>query len=123
MKGIHVCVCLLLFEDMRDFAKSFYKSNRWQRMREYIYKRDRGLCQDCLKNGVIKQAEEVHHIIPLTPNNIDDASIALGESNLVSLCRECHHLRHKGVYKNKKKKWKNKSSRFIVDENGNVLTT
>ena len=113
MKGMHASVCLLFWnKQMRDFAKSFYKSKRWQAMRDYIIKRDRGLCQDCLEHGIVMQAEEVHHIIPLNESNINDASIALGESNLVSLCRECHQKRHR-----------RKEKRYRVDADGHVMTT
>ena len=51
---------------MRDFAKQFYKSKTWQKVRDQVWKRDRGLCQWCLEKGIIKQGEEVHHIIELT---------------------------------------------------------
>ena len=78
-------------------------------MRDYIYKRDKGLCVDCLTNGMITSAEEVHHIKPITQNNINDISITLNESNLISLCRECHQKRHR-----------RKNRRYTVDELGRV---
>lgn len=95
---------------MKSYASKFYKSLKWQNMRDNIIKRDKGLCVDCLKNGMITTAEEVHHIIPITESNINDPSITLNPDNLVSLCRECHKARHN-----------NKSSkRFFVDEFGRV---
>ena len=36
------------------------------------------------------RAQEVHHKIELTPNNISDPTIALNPDNLVSLCHDCH---------------------------------
>lgn len=36
------------------------------------------------------RAEEVHHVIELTPDNINDISIALNPDNLISLCHDCH---------------------------------
>lgn len=78
-------------------------------MRDYIFKRDTGLCQDCLKQGMITSAEEVHHIIPIDTDNIKDESITLNENNLVSLCRECHKARHTG-----------RKRRFQIDEYGRV---
>ena len=74
---------------MRAFAKDFYLSTAWRRMREYIFKRDMGLCVRCGKPGEI-----VHHKIHLSPENINDLSIALGEENLELLCRECHAIEH-----------------------------
>lgn len=74
---------------MRDFAKSFYLSPAWRRVREYIFKRDFRLCAKCGAAGEI-----VHHIIPLDENNIHDAEIALGADNLITLCRKCHGEAH-----------------------------
>lgn len=73
----------------REFAKSFYRSKSWRKTREYIFNKYYGLCADCGKPG-----EEVHHKEFLTPDNINDFNITLGEENLVLLCRECHHKRH-----------------------------
>lgn len=39
----------------------------------------------------------VHHKIELTPRNIDDPAIALGEDNLETVCRTCHALIHEGT--------------------------
>lgn len=94
---------------MQPWAEAFYKSKAWQRCRENIWKRDAGLCVDCLKSGRIVPAEEVHHIIALTPLNVKDPRITLNPDNLVSLCRECHKLRH-GARKR----------RYRVDETGRV---
>lgn len=94
---------------MKDFAKRFYKSAAWRGVREYCMHRDSFLCQDCLKEGRYTSAEEVHHIIELTPENIDDQSISLNPDNLVSLCRECHRARHD-----------HQQRRYEVDELGRV---
>ena len=77
---------------MREFAKAFYESPAWRRTRAYILKRDTGLCVHCGEPGVI-----VHHKIELTPRNIDDPAIALGEDNLETVCRTCHALIHEGT--------------------------
>ncbi len=94
---------------MKDFAKSFYKSIQWQKVREYCMTRDARLCVDCLKNGQYTPAEEVHHITELTPDNINDPNISLNPDNLVCLCRECHKKRH-GAHQR----------RYTVDEYGRV---
>ena len=94
---------------MKDYAKRFYKGRAWQRVREYAISRDKYLCQDCLKKGIYKPVSEVHHIKPLTPENINDPTIALNPENLVSLCKECHERRHHGTGK-----------RYKVDDFGNV---
>lgn len=79
----------------REFAKGFYRSKEWKKIREYIFERDKGLCQDCLNNtGELTPGKEVHHKIFLTPENMNDTNITLGEDNLILLCKECHHRRH-----------------------------
>lgn len=74
----------------REFSKPFYNSKEWQMTRDYILKRDNYLCVKC---GA--PAEEVHHIIHLSPKNIGDPSITMSPGNLVSLCKTCHFAEHK----------------------------
>lgn len=54
------------------------------------------LCEDCLRVGRTRLAEEVHHERPVESGR--DATemrmLAYTFENLVSLCRECHHARH-----------------------------
>ena len=78
----------------REFSKSFYRSKAWKETRDYIYNKHKGLCQDCLNKNILIPGKEVHHIIPLDPNNMNDTDITLGEDNLILLCKECHHKRH-----------------------------
>lgn len=95
---------------MRDFSRGFYRTKQWQAAREAAMQRDGRLCVDCLKKGIYTPAEEVHHVIPLTPQNISDPAITTGLDNLVSLCRECHKHRHKP-----------EPERYRVDEYGRVI--
>lgn len=74
----------------RAFAKAFYNSREWKNCRENILRRDNYLCVKCGK-----PAEEVHHIIHLSPKNISDINITLNPDNLISLCRDCHFNEHK----------------------------
>ena len=94
---------------MKPFAKGFYKSKAWKDIREFVMSRDARLCQDCLKQGKITTAEEVHHIVEITQDNIKDPNITLNPDNLVSLCRECHAARHGA-----------RPRRYTVDEMGRV---
>lgn len=53
------------------------------------------LCERCLARGVIEPGSkdrplEVHHKIPLTPENVKNPDIALGWDNLELLCKKCH---------------------------------
>lgn len=94
---------------MQPWAEWFYKSKDWQRVRAAVWKRDAGLCVDCMRQGKVTAAEEVHHVIELTPLNIRDPRVSLNPDNLVSLCRECHKARHGA-----------RPRRYYVDEFGNV---
>lgn len=97
----------------KEFSKTFYKSRTWQRVRKYVWQRDNGLCQDCLKKGLITLGKEVHHIVELTEDNISDASISLGVDNLITLCKSCHESRHNAS---------NKCRRYSVNADGSVET-
>lgn len=80
---------------MQEFARKFYKSKAWQACRAaYIAQRvqeDGGLCQCCGEEpGYI-----VHHVVHLTPANINDPAVALNPANLAYECKACHDL-HEG---------------------------
>ncbi|HCN5210834.1 HNH endonuclease [Enterobacter roggenkampii] len=57
---------------------------KWEAIRERILKRDKGLCQDHLNQGVAKSASCVDHITPKAHGGTD------ADSNLQSLCWSCH---------------------------------
>ena len=98
------------------FSKPFYNSKAWKDVRELAMIRDKGLCQ---AEGCHAPAEEVHHIIHLTPNNVTDPSVTLNLDNLTCLCRDCHFKQHKG----ERGKAKNKDRLRVVrfDEDGNII--
>lgn len=77
----------------KEWAKKFYQSNSWINTRDYIMSKHFYVCQKCHE----RPAEIVHHIIWLTPSNINDPNITLSEKNLIPVCRECHSLIHEGV--------------------------
>lgn len=68
----------------------FYHSTAWKRVRSYVLIRDNHLCQECLKNGIIRSAELVHHIVEVK----DDWSKKLSVENCISICSKCHRLKH-----------------------------
>ncbi len=96
---------------MREFAKRFYKSRRWQAVSKSYAKSVGNLCEACESKGLIVPGEIVHHKIPLTPENINDPSIALGWGNLELLCRTCHAEQHAQ---------ERCRHRYAVDAQGNV---
>lgn len=96
----------------QEFAKKFYASYAWVRCRESYKKKVGGLCEDCRDKGFFTAGEIVHHIVPITPDNIDNPSITLSHDNLRLVCRECHALEHE----------QRERKRFIVLGDGTVLT-
>ena len=88
-------------------SNPFYHTKQWQDCREAYMQSVGGLCEKCLKNGIYKPAEIVHHKQHLTPENVNDPSISLNFDNLEALCRDCHGLEHGG-------------KRYSVDEWGYV---
>lgn len=96
---------------MKEYAQPFYSSYAWKKMRTAYAKSQGGLCEKCLSRGLITPGTSVHHIIPLTPKNINDPSITLSADNLMLLCDKCH-------YSEEGKKIKR---RYTVGENGKVI--
>lgn len=68
------------------WAAAFYKSKVWKVAREKSLALHYGLCQDCLAQGKMTDAEMVHHIKPLR----EYPELATVQSNLRPLCNRCH---------------------------------
>ena len=80
---------LILMLNKCKAINRFYRSKEWLLARQQKIASCNGRCEKC---GAI--GEEVHHKIPLTPKNITDPRITLGEDNLIYLCKECHNKEH-----------------------------
>ena len=83
----------------QEFAKAFYKSKRWEHTRLAYAASVGWLCEDCVARGLYTPGKVVHHITPLTPQNIENPDVSLGWSNLRLVCQDCHaeeHRAHKG---------------------------
>ena len=68
-------------------ANAFYHSVQWQRMRDYVYSRDMGMCQVC--GNAVTDRKIVDHIHPLkvAPNE------KLDKNNLWVLDYRCHNIK------------------------------
>ena len=87
--------------------ESFYTSWIWRKCRKAYEEHKGNLCERCLQRGVIEPGSkdrplEVHHKVPLTPENIRNPDIALGWDNLELLCKTCHDQERE----RKAKRWK-----------------
>lgn len=112
----------------RPFARKFYSSKAWQDCRNEYARRQHYLCENCLRKGIYKPGEIVHHLIELDPMNIEHPEITLNFDNLELLCRECHAAVHEqsGGYWSKvnakKRAERAAKDRYVVDENGKVFS-
>lgn len=79
---------------MQPWAKAFYLTAPWKRCSKAYAKSVGGLCEECLKRGLIVPGRIVHHKIHLTPNNINDPTVTLNWNNLELLCDDCHAMQH-----------------------------
>ncbi len=59
----------------------------WDKKRRVILKRDKYLCQECLRVGRAVPAKDVDHIKAKEHGGTDE------ESNLEALCRPCHQAK------------------------------
>lgn len=71
-------------------------SARWRALRSAQLGRN-PFCADCAKTGVLEPATEVHHVIPIETERDAErmTRLAFDPGNLVSLCHDCHHERHR----------------------------
>jgi 5-methylcytosine-specific restriction protein A len=79
-------------------ADKFRNTSRWKKKSMDIRKRDKGLCQVCIRKIYNTQQQytfetiEVHHIVPLH----DDITRGLDNNNLLSLCKYHHYMADHG---------------------------
>ena len=62
----------------------------------------------CLKSGIYKAATLVHHIVPVTSENVSNPQISLNPENLMALCDDCHAAVHS-------------SKRYRITDDGRVI--
>lgn len=77
-------------------TEPFYSTAAWQRLREVVLQRDRGMCVECMRLyelGLIRRprrAQMVHHKVPVK----EAPQLAMVEDNLESLCYKHHEEKH-----------------------------
>lgn len=91
-----------------DYSKPFYNSKKWKDLRLYVCESRHWTCEECGEYG-----DQVHHIIEITPSNINDPNITLNEDNLQLLCEECHNA--------KRRQERDIEDGLRFDENGNLV--
>lgn len=75
-------------------------NSSWNKLRN-SYIMSHPLCEMCLVEGITKEAEEVHHKIPIstTDDPLEKMELLLDSNNLMSLCKAHHHKIHNNLRK------------------------
>ena len=112
----------------KAFARKFYSSKAWQDCRNEYAARKHYLCENCLRRGIYKPGEIVHHKIEIDPITIERPEIALSFDNLELLCRDCHAAAHEqsggrwAEVNRKKRETRDAGNRYVVGENGKIFS-
>ena len=79
---------------------------RWLEVKRMVWQRANGLCEDCLKQGIIRAGVDCHHITPVeTATTIQEMERLCYDwrNNIRLLCVQCHSNIHKGMGKGTRK--------------------
>lgn len=80
----------------RYLNQSFYKSREWQSIRSFVISRDNGYDMGCSDHPITGRIY-VHHIIPLTKEDIElSTDRLLDPNNLISVSMDTHNAIHYG---------------------------
>ena len=82
-----------------------YNSREWKELRIAKLRSTKGLCEECMKQGVVTSARCVHHIVPIETARTKDEMkrLAFDVNNLRALCFACHARIHKELGSNTSK--------------------
>ena len=116
-----------------------YNSREWKELRIAKLRSTDGLCEECLKEGIVTSARCVHHVVPIetarTKDEMKRLAIDCGLQGLKSLCFACHAKIHKELGSNTAKivrqraearqdRWAdNLMSRFVIPKGDDDPTT
>ena len=73
----------------KEYAKKFYKSKKWNMVRQVVLSEKDYTCERCGRFGNL-----VHHKIKLTEANINNPLVSLNKDLLEVLCINCHNKEH-----------------------------
>lgn len=108
--------------------QEIYNSREWKELRIAKLRSTNGLCEECMKQGIVTSAHAVHHRHPIedSTSKAEMRKWAFMWDNLVSVCDACHAKIHKEQGKGTKalarqraeqrhERWKdNLMSKFII---------
>ena len=80
-------------------------SKQWQEVKRIVWQRTNGLCEECMKQGIVRAGVDCHHIVPVetatTPQEME--RLCFDINNVRLLCIACHSAIHKGMGKGTRK--------------------
>ena len=83
---------------------TIYNSREWKELRIAKLRSTDGLCEECMKEGIVTSARCVHHVVPIetarTKDEMKRLAIDCGLQGLKSLCFACHARIHKELGSN-----------------------
>ena len=96
--------------------KRLIQDKRWRQLRRAKLS-ETPLCERCTKEGRVRAATEVHHVVPIESaiSEAEKRRLAYDFSNLQSLCRECHTKTHTEMGSRNKDFWKKRKAQQLVD--------
>ena len=119
-------------KQQKDKAE-IYNSREWKELRIAKLRSTDGLCEECMKQGIVTAARCVHHVVPIETSRTKDEmrrlAIDCGLQGLKALCFACHARIHKELGSNTAKivrqraearqdRWAdNLKSKFIINDN------
>lgn len=81
-----------------------YNSREWHELRAAKLRSTNGLCEECMKQGIVTAARCVHHVVPIetarTKDEMRRLAIDCGLQGLKALCFACHARIHKELGSN-----------------------
>lgn len=88
-------------QQAKDKAE-IYNSREWKELRIAKIRSTNGLCEECLKEGIITSARCVHHVVPIETARTKEEMkrLAFDVDNLRALCFACHARIHKELGSN-----------------------
>ena len=83
-------------KQQKDKAE-IYNSREWKELRIAKLRSTNGLCEECMKEGIVTSAHAVHHRHPIeeSTSKAEMRKWAFMWENLVSVCDACHAKIHK----------------------------
>lgn len=89
----------LPYKHENNISGKYYNTKQWKNLRNY-YIRRHPLCEICLSKGIVKPANEVHHLRKFLDGKTDEErwQLLTSEDNLMSLCYECHDEIHRKMH-------------------------